>query len=31
MTGRLIAAARALAGVPQADFAAVAGPTVVEL
>lgn len=31
MTGRLVAAARALAGVPQADFAAVAGLTLVEL
>jgi transcriptional regulator with XRE-family HTH domain len=31
MTGRLIAAARALVGVPQADFAAVAGLTLVEL
>ena len=31
MTGRLIAAARALVGVPQADFAAVAGLALVEL
>lgn len=31
MTGRLIAAARALVGVPQADFAVVAGLTLVEL
>jgi hypothetical protein len=31
ITGRLIAAARALVGVPQADFAAVAGLTQTEL
>lgn len=31
ITGRLIAAARALVGVPQADFAAIAGLTLLEL
>ena len=31
MTGRLIAAARALVGVPQADFATAAGLTLTEL